>query len=43
MLKRALAALFAIFLVFGLVGCGGAKDEEPYEEIPAANIEDTDA
>lgn len=42
MLKKALATLVAIFLVFGLIGCG-AKEEEPYEEIPAANIEETDA
>ena len=26
-----------------MVGCGGAKEEEPYEEIPAANLDDTDA
>lgn len=43
MLKRALATLLTIFLVIGLIGCGGAKEEEPYEEIPAANIENTDA
>lgn len=39
MLKKALAALTVIFLLFGFVGCGGAKDEEPYEEIPAANLD----
>ncbi len=42
MLKKALAVLAAIFLVIGFVGCG-AKEEAPSEEIPAANIDDTDA
>ncbi len=42
MLKKALATIVAIFLVIGIAGCG-AKEEEPYEEIPAANIEETDA
>ena len=42
MLKKALATIVAIFLVIGFAGCG-AKEEVPYEEVPAANIEDTDA
>ena len=42
MLKKALAMLVALILVIGFAGCG-AKEEEPYEEIPAANIEETDA
>lgn len=42
MLKKALTVIVAIFLVIGFAGCG-AKEEEPYEEIPAANIEETDA
>ena len=41
MLKRAFAALIAVFLVLGVVACG-AKEEEPYEEIPAANVEPQD-
>ncbi len=42
MLKKALATIVAVMLVIGFAGCG-AKEEEPYEEIPAANIEETDA
>ncbi len=42
MLKKALATLVAVILVIGFAGCG-AKEEEPYEEVPAANIEETDA
>ena len=42
MLKKALATIVAVMLVMGFASCG-AKEEEPYEEIPAANIEETDA
>jgi germination protein M len=35
-----IAALLAIFLLFAFTGCGDKNQEEPYEEIPAANISD---
>lgn len=38
--KRMIAALLAIFLLFGFAGCGDKGQEEPYEEIPAANVSD---
>ena len=38
--KRMIAALLAIFLLFGFAGCKDKGQEEPYEEIPAANISD---
>ncbi len=38
--KRMIAALLAIFLLFMVTGCGDKGQEEPYEEIPAANISD---
>ena len=42
MLKKALAAFVAVILMLGLAACG-TQEEEPYEEIPAANIEEQDA
>ncbi len=42
MLKKAVAAIAAVCLIFGLAACA-AKEEEPYEEIPAANVQETDA
>lgn len=40
MYKRVFAALLAIFLLFGFAGCGNKSQEEPYEEVPAANVTD---
>ena len=40
MLKRWLVALVAVIMLLSFAACGGNKDEEPYEEIPAANIAD---
>ena len=42
MLKRIIVALVALIMVLGLAACGGQKEEEPYEEIPAVNISDED-
>ncbi|MDD5018214.1 MAG: GerMN domain-containing protein [Eubacteriales bacterium] len=41
MLKKILVALVAFIMLLGFAACGGDKDEEPYEEIPAANMSDT--
>ena len=38
--KRMIAMLLAIFLLFAFTGCGDKNQEEPYEEVPAANIVD---
>lgn len=40
MLKKIVAVLFTVCMLLGLCACGG-EEEEPYEEIPAANIQDS--
>ena len=42
MLKKMMVALIACIMLFSFAACGGEEDEEPYEEIPAANISNED-
>lgn len=42
MLKKSIVVIIALIMLFCFVGCGGEKDEEPYEEIPAMNVSDAD-
>lgn len=40
MLKKTIVMIIAIIMLVSFAACGGEKNEEPYEEIPAMNVSD---